>query len=233
MDILLTDGPDSRTFLPGELQPGFSIFGLRDDDILTGSDSDEIMFGGKGADQLFLEGGNDQANGNNERDLIVGGAGNDIIRGGKDVDLLIGGPGDDILYGDRGVDGPIGSEGADTYVLLVDNNATDGGDLLLDFKPEEGDRLALVGDDLRPEDIVLVEVPTEETSRNDFFPLFPPGLSLEEAIGLTQIPQDLFNVAPEGVTNFELQTPGGQAIARIFLTTEADIRNSFVELPEL
>ncbi|NES75569.1 MULTISPECIES: calcium-binding protein [unclassified Okeania] len=225
VDILLTDSPDSRTFSPGELLPGFSIFGLRGDDILTGSSSNEVMFLGKGNDQAFLEGGDDEVNGNNEQDFIIGGAGNDTLRGGKDRDLVVGGPGDDLLLGDRGADGLIGNEGADTFGLFADDTG-DGPDLLLDFDAAEGDRLALLGG-LRPDEIVIQEIPTP--NRDVFFAVFPPGLSLQEILQNTQIPQDLFNVAPPEVANFELLTPSGQAIAQVFLTTEADIRSSLIE----
>ncbi|MGD1807107.1 calcium-binding protein [Dapis sp. BLCC M126] len=228
VDILLTDGDDNRTFSPGELLPGFSIFGLRGNDILTGSSSNEVMLLGKGNDQAFLEEGDDEANGNNERDFIIGGAGNDTLRGGKDRDLIAGGQGNDVLFGDRGADGVIGNEGADTFVLFADDTG-DGPDILLDFNAAEGDRLALLG--LRPEDIVIEEIPLP--GREPLFALFPPGLSLQEILQNTQIPQDIFNVAPPELRNFELQTPSGQAIAQIFLTTEADIRNGLVEFTQL
>ena len=63
--------------------------------------------------------GSDAANnlqGNNQPNLLRGGAGDDILSGNGNRDYLDGGPGNDRLYGDTASDGLDGREGDDTLV---------------------------------------------------------------------------------------------------------------------
>ncbi|MDE4135094.1 PA14 domain-containing protein [Phaeobacter sp. QD34_3] len=57
---------------------------------------------------------NDTITGDDEANVIDGGAGNDTIRGGVGNDNLIGGAGDDSLLGGEGDDALVGGEGKDT-----------------------------------------------------------------------------------------------------------------------
>ncbi|WP_339410820.1 retention module-containing protein [Pseudomonas sp. EA_35y_Pfl2_R5] len=81
------------------------------------------LVGTAGVDYLFGLGGND---------TLSGLAGNDVLSGGDGNDILIGGLGNDILSG---------GAGADTFRWL--STDTTGADKVLDFKPDEGDKLDL------------------------------------------------------------------------------------------
>ncbi|WP_413357822.1 calcium-binding protein [Prochlorococcus sp. MIT 1201] len=70
-----------------------------DDDSLTGTSVDEVIFGGRGDD------------------VLLGGSGDDQVTGGNGDDRLDGGSGDDHLKGDRG---------ADTYKLSGGNDVIIG-----------------------------------------------------------------------------------------------------------
>lgn len=222
MDIILTDGSDSRTFLTGELQSGFSIFALRGADTLTGSSGNEVILGGKDNDQIFLEGGNDEANGNNEQDQIFGGAGNDTLRGGKDNDLLVGDSGNDLLFGDRGGDVVFGGEGADTFALLDDDSSTNARDIILDFDPSEGDRLTLLGN-LTPENIVIREI---ILGGDDVISLLPSGTDIAQVGRILdeEFQTNVGNVVP----SYEVFAPNGDSIAAIAFTTPQEILNNIV-----
>ena len=62
------------------------IFGSRDDNVLEGTDRNDLIFGFKGDDILDGGAGND---------ILFGGKGNDFLDGGNGNDLLLGGKGDD------------------------------------------------------------------------------------------------------------------------------------------
>lgn len=69
----------------------------------------------------------DRAIGSDFNDLLVGDDDNDILEGGSGTDRLIGGLGSDSLAAGAGLDG------------FVYNSPEEGGDLIADFDPEEGD----------------------------------------------------------------------------------------------
>ncbi len=76
----------------------------------AGSTGIDIIFGSDYADDYYLGGGNDFAE---------GGAGSDLLDGGSGVDELRGGSGADFIYGGTGADGMWGDTGNDTF--FVDN----------------------------------------------------------------------------------------------------------------
>ncbi|MCC3457834.1 MULTISPECIES: peptidylprolyl isomerase [unclassified Microcoleus] len=129
-----------------------AINGGKGNDTITGEAGDDFLRGGKGSDLISGGVGNDIINGNFGDDTLNGDAGNDFLRGGQGNDVLNGGDGNDILIGDTGNDTLTGGSGADTFVLvgvdpaslpfilLLPTNHT-----ILDFKPGEGDRIALTG----------------------------------------------------------------------------------------
>lgn len=106
----------------------------RDDLILHGDGAGRVL-GGPGSDSIRGEGGDDLLYGNPDADVLDGGTGADTLFGGQGDDRLDGGPGDDVLVGNLGRDTLAGGAGADRFVV------TDG-DAILDFRPEEGDRLS-------------------------------------------------------------------------------------------
>ena len=71
-------------------------------------------------------------------DAIAGLDGNDILFGNSGDDLLEGGAGNDILNGGFGADRLVGGPGANS---LVYSSSAEGGDLIVGFNAEEGDRL--------------------------------------------------------------------------------------------
>lgn len=78
---------------------------------------DDILIGGKGADKLY------------------GDAGNDTLRGGDAADTLVGGYGNDILYGDAGNDILTGGVGLDKFV--VTSALASSRDTITDFNAKE------------------------------------------------------------------------------------------------
>ncbi|MFS8117190.1 MAG: peptidylprolyl isomerase [Microcoleus sp.] len=124
-----------------------AINGSQGNDTLTGEAGDDFLRGGKGNDLISGGVGNDIINGNLGDDNLDGGAGNDFLRGGRGNDVLIGGDGNDILIGDLGSDTLTGGSGADTFVVSTSDITTlllqDDNDIILDFKPEEGDRIGI------------------------------------------------------------------------------------------
>ncbi len=129
-----------------------AINGSQGNDSISGEAGDDFLRGGKGNDSISGGVGNDILIGNFGDDTLNGDAGNDFLRGGQGNDILIGGDGNDILIGDTGNNTLTGGSGADTFVLLGVDPASLPFILLLptshtivDFRPEEGDRIALTG----------------------------------------------------------------------------------------
>ncbi|MCV2880017.1 hypothetical protein OE699_14290 [Sedimentimonas flavescens] len=63
-----------------------STMGSNSDDVIHGTELDDVIKGRPGNDHLFGEGGDD---------VLKGGPGNDTLEGGSGDDLLVGGPGED------------------------------------------------------------------------------------------------------------------------------------------
>ncbi|MGE0717617.1 MAG: hypothetical protein AB7P02_19375 [Alphaproteobacteria bacterium] len=108
-------------------------------DAFTGGTSADTIFGMDGDDTLAGAAGTDGLSGGHGADTIHGGAGDDLVHGGRDGDALHGDRGADTLSGDRGDDSLWGGEGADVFLFAADG----GHDLVLDFDPAEGDRIAV------------------------------------------------------------------------------------------
>lgn len=99
------------------------IWGHAGNDVLDGGNGDDELYGGAGSDtvsggtgndQLTGDGGHDTLNGQGGNDIIEGGDGNDTLNGGSGDDRLYGGTGNDILNGGDGVDLIYGQDGEDT-----------------------------------------------------------------------------------------------------------------------
>ncbi|NUB43319.1 Hint domain-containing protein [Fertoebacter nigrum] len=114
------------------------------DDIVEAGDGDDTVISGLGSDTVYGGNGNDlietgrfasspdrgfpglygdDADPEDDRDVVYGGEGDDVVRSGDDGDTLYGGVGndtldggddDDLLWGGYGDDKLIGGEGADT-----------------------------------------------------------------------------------------------------------------------
>lgn len=124
------------------------IEGGRGDDVLIGREGSDTLLGDGGNDLLQGDDGADWMEGRTGIDVLCGGAGTDsmfggeggdTLRGGSGEDQMFGEAGDDVLYGDAGHDVLQGGAGADVFMY------GHGGDIdtFLDFRPWEGDRIAL------------------------------------------------------------------------------------------
>jgi hypothetical protein len=132
-----TDGPDALEGSPDNN----ALFGLGGDDLIQVGEGQNLAFGGTGNNQLIGGPGND---------ILFGGPGDDILVAGDGDDILLGGPGDDILYGGAGANILVGGPGADIFRLGTpgaypggDNPPLVQPDRVVDFNPDEGDRLDL------------------------------------------------------------------------------------------
>jgi hypothetical protein len=89
------------------------VLGTPDDDVLDGTNGNNILFGFGGDDQISGRRGNDVAFGGRGDDRVDGGDGNDILFGESGNDGLAGGAGNDDLHGGHGRDFIVGGAGKD------------------------------------------------------------------------------------------------------------------------
>jgi len=114
VDIELLRFDDGLVSLTGF---GLRITGLGGDDIIHGSELNDVLDGGdvpplwvangldhNGHDQLFGYAGDDILRGGGQNDMLNGGEGNDDLNGGTGNDRLTGGQGNDALNGGDGYD---------------------------------------------------------------------------------------------------------------------------------
>ncbi len=113
-----------------------SLTGNQGNDYIQGGSGNDVIIGNEGQDQLLGNAGDDVIEGNQGNDVIEGGFGKDLLQGNEDNDWLLGTADNDILIGGAGNDVLNGGSGADVFSF---NSPTEGNDLILDFKPEEGD----------------------------------------------------------------------------------------------
>src|SRR3954470_9596588 len=73
-------------------------------DHLNGTETGNVLFSGRGDDDVAGKAGNDMLDGGNGNDMIWGGSGNDRLSGGTGDDLLVGGFGSDKMDGGTGND---------------------------------------------------------------------------------------------------------------------------------
>jgi Ca2+-binding RTX toxin-like protein len=113
------------------------VEGGEGEDHLTGSDeTDDNLSGGPGNDVIEGRGNSgrspyheDRLNGDDDNDVVRGGAGPDSVQGGAGNDDVYGDDGDDYLGGDAGVDALHGGGGDDWINAdLGDGELSDGGD---------------------------------------------------------------------------------------------------------
>ncbi|MDB2682712.1 hypothetical protein N9Z27_00490 [Alphaproteobacteria bacterium] len=97
------------------------------DDVLAGTNTDNVLEGGAGNDQLYGHDGDDTINGGDGIDYILGGDGNDTIDAGAGIDRIDGGAGDDIINGGADKDRLIGGNGNDQLFGDDGNDSLVGG----------------------------------------------------------------------------------------------------------
>jgi uncharacterized protein len=127
------------------------INGTNGDDVIVGLGGNDVINGGGGDDVICGGGGNDTLNGGNGNDTLLGGFGNDTLNGANGNDTLSGGGGNDTLNGGHGDDSLDGGDNDDTLVGDAGNDTLTGGtgadsfsggagtDTNTDFNTEEGD----------------------------------------------------------------------------------------------
>lgn len=81
--------------------------------VIVGTNGDDILRGTRGNDTLHGKGGNDWLHGGRGNDHLLGGQGHDDLEGGKGRDTLRGGQGHDWLNGGKGADKLYGNQGDD------------------------------------------------------------------------------------------------------------------------
>lgn len=191
-----SEGNDNISFVGG-LASGatitsFVLFDTLGDNTISGSDGNDSIVTGSGAD--FLQGGSVAVTAGTSvgfgDDTIISGGGNDYLFGGSEEDVLFGEDGDDTLQGSTDQDTLVGGAGADVflYQFKSDVNGTLA-DLITDFNSGEDNIYFSRGAggfafELRP------GVPTTELSFEQFIVL---DTSYNGAAANTQAPT---NVGP-------------------------------------
>ncbi|MBD2039834.1 DUF4347 domain-containing protein [Microcoleus sp. FACHB-672] len=145
----LIGGAGNDSLLGGEgsdtLEGNFGADALKGNagnDVIAGGGDNDNLEGNEGNDQLHGNAGHDLVQGNDGNDLLEGGFGNDVLKGNKENDWLIGEAGQDILIGGEGIDLLNGGAGADVFYF---SSPSQGGDLILDFDPTQGDKIQVFG----------------------------------------------------------------------------------------
>jgi Ca2+-binding RTX toxin-like protein len=174
------EGNDNISFVSGLANGAtgvsFVLFDTLGDNTISGSDGNDSIVTGSGAD--FLQGGSVAAAATFDvgfgDDTLIAGGGNDYLFGGAGSDVLFGEDGDDTLQGGTQRDTLVGGEGADVflYQFKSDLNGANAStaDIITDFQSGE-DKLFFsrgVGGfafELRP------GVPTTEISFEQFIVL--------------------------------------------------------------
>lgn len=133
------------------MQPRLVVEYVPGGDTINGDDDNNMLDGGAGNDTIDGGDGNDTINGGAGNDLISGGDGNDILIGGQGNDTIDDGDGNDLLFGFTGSDDLTGGDGNDVFQIDL---ASGGGSQISD---NEGDNILLVTQDLPLEVLVGIE----------------------------------------------------------------------------
>jgi uncharacterized repeat protein (TIGR01451 family) len=134
------------------------IFGGKGNDTIEAGEDADWAEGGAGNDAMQGEGGNDTLLGGAGRDTVEGNGGDDVVLGNAGNDRVAGHDGNDLLAG--GADdgrARLNAAGGIAKLVIGDTVSGDGGadrfvwqrgdgvDMLLDFRPAEGDTLTIHG----------------------------------------------------------------------------------------
>lgn len=119
-------GGDGNDTISGNAEANL-LLGGRGADILGGEEGNDSLEGGRGNDDLSGDAGEDQLFGNSGDDVISGGTGADTIRGGEGNDTLWGNSGDDVIGGSYGDDLAYGGAGRDTITTDAGFDTIHGG----------------------------------------------------------------------------------------------------------
>lgn len=106
--------------------------------IRRGTDGNDVLTGTDEPDRLYGEAGADTLRGGKGGDSLYGGRGADVLEGGDDGDHLYGGPGADTLRGGKGLDYARYDESSAAVTVNLATGKGEGGDA-------EGDTLDGIG----------------------------------------------------------------------------------------
>ncbi len=104
------------------------LYGGDGNDLLEGSEGDDVLFGGVGNDTLFGFAGRDELHGGADHDTLDGGVGSDALYGEAGDDALNGGEGTDVSYGGAGNDTILAGAGILGDLMFGDDQAGASGD---------------------------------------------------------------------------------------------------------
>lgn len=104
------------------------ILGTRGRDVIAGLDGDDNLAGLGGQDRIHGAGGDDNISGGDGDDHLWGGDGDDLISGGRGDDWISGGAGNDRLFGEEGNDTIEGGAGDDEIAGGAGDDLLSGGD---------------------------------------------------------------------------------------------------------
>ncbi len=127
--VTFTDGAGNvETVTSGATGPtGVNWVGNAANNILNGTDGDDIGAGNNGSDQLYGNDGADTLSGGGGADTLDGGDGDDVLNGGGAADQILGGAGNDTMNGDVGGDTLDGGLGDDTIDGGANRDFINGG----------------------------------------------------------------------------------------------------------
>jgi len=97
----------------GNRNEGFKLFAETEQVSLDGKDGNDLLWGGRNADEIYGGKGRDILIGDRGRDKLYGQAGADQLLGGSDADEAYGGDGNDYINGEWGNDRLNGEAGHD------------------------------------------------------------------------------------------------------------------------
>jgi Ca2+-binding RTX toxin-like protein len=176
---------DGITVLRGLSETDELLIGTDGDDILAAGSGNDSIEGGDGNDRLIGRAGSDSLSGEDGNDRLIAGSGDDVLNGGNGDDTLwdsegadrhFGGLGQDILVGRAGNDTLFGEDGFDRiYGGVGDDELSGGGGIDLVYGGADDDVISggdgfdkLTGGD--GADIFLIESGSGHDVIRDFQP---------------------------------------------------------------
>ena len=146
LSVTVTDGRGGTT--TASLTVSIEVADPRVFNLITGTTAGEDIYGTRADDWINAGAGNDYIYSHDGDDVIRGEAGNDWIQSGFGNDIMIGGEGSDRFYAEK--------------------PPFTGTDFVLDFNPDEGDRIGIdVSDIFRASSIQALQTETDLRWTND------------------------------------------------------------------
>jgi len=142
-DLRVEDDPSAANNF-GLALDGMPNSGADSNEVIVGSNRDDLIYARVGDDTIYGEDGRDILYGGGGIDRLYGGADADIIYGDDGGDLIDGGDGDDALYGGQSA---TAAAGLDQIIGSAGNDHVDGGIGIDKLSGSEGDDVIFGGQD--------------------------------------------------------------------------------------